>query len=303
MAISTKTRSFLAATRVANLPGVASHTTTGGLLAWGLLPSATSAPGIIIALAAVAGVLLCLAGNLLNDWHDHGWDSQHRPERALPSGHFQPATFFILGMTCLIAGVAMMFFVGVFAGLVALAIATCIAIYTRMHKHARWTVVPLALCRAFLPIMGALAIHGGIPTGGDPAWWILAAFATALFAWTCGLSLDARGESTGGAGPSLAPWLLLIAAPLIPLPWLAPQSTLAWLGILPAVIWLVIVRGPLRHTAKQRVSALLAGLPLLDLVVLMPVLPVAAVQPSWVLWIPMLAFAFGRQLQRTAAAT
>lgn len=303
MAIPTKTRSFLAAMRVANLPGVASHAATGGLLAWWLLPDlATPWPWFTIVLAAVAGVLLCIAGNLLNDWHDHAWDARHRPERALPSGHFRPATFFVLGTTALISGVAMMFFTGIFSGLMALAIATCIVIYTRMHKRALWTVAPLAMCRALLPWMGALAIHGGAPVASDPGWWIIAAFGTALFAWTCGLSLDARGESTGG-GPTLAPWLLLAAAPLFPLPWLVPQSALTWVGLLPAMIWLGIVRGPLRHTAKQRVSALLAGLPLLDLIVLIPVYQIVAAQPSWTLWIPLLAFALGRQLQRAAAAT
>ena len=309
MTIPGKTRSFLAAARVANLPGVASHATTGCLLAWWLLPSVAGGPATTpwpwgtIALAAAAGVLLCIAGNLLNDWHDHAWDARHRPERALPAGHFHPATFFVLGSTSLIAGVAMMFFANASSGLVALAIAACVAVYTRMHKRALWTVVPLAMCRALLPWMGALAVHGGAPAFHDPGWWIIAAFGTALFAWTCGLSLDARGESTGGGGPALAPWLLLAAAPLIPLPWLTPRFPLPWLGLLPAILWLGIVRGPYRHTAKQRVSALLAGLPLLDLAVLIPACHLAAAGHTWMSWIPLLAFALGRQLQRTAAAT
>ncbi len=291
--------------RVANLPGVASHAASGGLLAWWLLPTAShGAAWPPIMLAAAAAVLLCLAGNLLNDWHDQAWDAHHRPGRALPSGHFRPSTFLVLGMCGLLAGVALMFATGMLAGMAALFIAACVAIYTRLHKRALWTVVPLALCRATLPVMAAMAVVGSLPAGGDMAWWIIVAHATALFAWTCGLSLDARGESTGdSAGPQAAPWFLLAAAPLIPLPWLQPLSQVAWIGLLPAAIWLVIVRGPLRHTAKQRVSALLAGLPLLDLLVLLPASQSTSGQPVWILWLPLVAFAIGRGLQRIAAAT
>lgn len=304
MALSKKSRGFLAAIRIANLPGVASHTLTGGLVAMWLAagnPDASTAVASM-AIIAIAGVLLCLGGNLLNDWHDQAWDAKHRPERALPSGHFRPATFFALGVTSLVLAAAGAWFTGLGAGIVAIGIITCIAIYTRLHKRARWTVFPLALCRGLLPLLGAFALDPALP--GTAAFWIVAAHGTALFLWTCGLSFDARGESTGGGVPSLLPWIPLAAAPWIVLPWVIVDAALpAILGLLPAVIWLAIVRGPLRHTAKQRVSALLAGLPLLDLAVLVPVVQLAAPGHPFVVMIPLAAFALGRILQRAASAT
>lgn len=307
--ISPKIQSFLASARVANLPGVACHVLAGGLLAWWLEPGGLAAgpdhgipwPGI--AWAALAGVLLCVAGNLLNDWHDVEWDRRHRPERALPSGHFKPRTFMISGTACLLAGVAMMWVVGPRPGLVALGIAGCIAIYTRCHKQSVWSVVPLALCRGLLPWMGALAVLA-------PAWegheygWMVAAAGLALFFWVCGLSLDARGESTGAVRRRVLPWLLIGLAPLLPAAvasWRYGAATA--LDLVPAAIWIAIVFGPLRHTAKQRVSGLLAGLPLVDFVVIAPIWNTSPGAPMALLWLPMLAFAMGRGLQRMAAAT
>jgi len=299
MATPSKPRSFLAAARVANLPGVACHGITGGLLAFWLLPGEPrDVPTLEIAVIALAAVLLCVAGNLLNDWHDRAWDAKHRPERALPSGHFRPETFLALGSATLLIGVAAMFCLGMHAGGVALGIAACIAIYTRCHKRTAWSVIPLAMCRALLPLMGALAI-GGVAAFSP----LILALCAALFLWVCGLSLDARGESTGVTRRSLAAWLLILAAPIAAGVMTAIDGMLSWLDMLPVALWLVMVRGPYRHTAKQRVSALLAGLPLLDFMVLAPVWHARIDAPPMVLWIPIMAFALGRTLQRVAVAT
>lgn len=303
---SSKTRSFLSAARVANLPGVACHVITGALLACWLMPDDVAgferAPWPLIATAASAGVLLCMAGNLLNDWHDRAWDAEYRPERALPSGHFRAEMFLAIGSACLVLGVAAMFYLSAPAGGIALVIAVCVAIYTRSHKHTVWSVVPLALCRGLLPLMGALAMTESA-VWGHPAWTLILALCGALFLWVCGLSLDARGESTGGSGRSLTAWMLILAAPLFVVTVLLRNSLFSWVDVAPVALWLAMVRGPLRHTAKQRVSALLAGMPLLDFMVLAPAWNAAVGAPLVILWIPMIAFGLGRMLQRAAAAT
>jgi len=306
MPIAAKTRSFLAAARVANLPSVACHVITGCLLALWLTPEPTGGtadmPWWKISLAAMAGVGLCVAGNLLNDWHDRTWDATHRPERALPSGHFRPETFRSIGSASLLLGVAAMFGLSVAAGIIALAIAGCIAIYTRCHKRTAWAVMPLAMCRALLPLMGALAMTEQ-PPWNHTAITLILAQSTALFLWVCGLSLDARGESTGGHADGVRAWILVAAAPLVLAFALTRDGLFSWFDLLPVALWMAMVRGPLRHTAKLRVSALLAGLPLLDFLALAPVWNITTGAAHVILWIPLIAFALGRFLQRVAAAT
>lgn len=301
-----KIRSFLAAIRVANLPGVACHVVTGCLLALWLVPGGMSGfegiPWLKVSLAAAAGVLLCVAGNLLNDWHDRMWDKEYRPERALPSGRFQPKTFFVIGSSALLLGVAAMFVLSTVAGAIALGIAVCVVIYTRCHKQTIWSVLPLAMCRALLPLMGAMALVDAQMVGAS-AWVLILALCAALFLWVCGLSLDARGESTGTARRSPLAWILILDAPLLLVIILFVQSRFSWFELAPVALWLAMVRGPLRHSAKQRVSALLAGLPLLDFLALAPVWNVTAGAPYPILWIPIIAFGMGRFLQRAAAAT
>jgi 4-hydroxybenzoate polyprenyltransferase len=303
--LSPKTRTLLASMRIANLPGVASHVVAGGLLAWWLDPGGLGGdppwPGIVW--AAIAGVLLCVAGNLLNDWHDVEWDRRHRPERALPAGHFRPRTYWMTGAVCLLVGVAMMFSRGLSAGMVALGIAACVVIYTRVHKRTVWSVVPLALCRGLLPWMGAQAVLASDSHGSEHLWMTTAAGA-GLFFWVCGLSLDARRESTGEARRSPLPLGLILLAPVLPLAMAHLRYDAArGFELLPALIWLCVVFGPLRHTAKQRVSGLLAGLPLLDFILVAILWNHSPGAPMFLLWLPLLAFASGRALQRLAAAT
>lgn len=295
-----KILSFLAAARLPNLPGVACHVTTGALVSlWiaGAAKETTSIPWGSVCVAALAGVLLCVAGNLLNDWHDRDWDATYRPERALPLQQFAPGTFLYCGLCSAFVGIAAVSLFDIRAGWVALAIMSCIAIYTRFHKRTGWTVIPLAMCRGLLPLMGALAVRGD---AGSP---VVLGLCGSLFLWTCGLSLDARGESNGGRARSSVAWAILFAAPLLSTAVVRPLDPLPWTALAPSVLWLLMVRGPYRHTAKMRVSALLAGLPLLDFIVLATVWGGNPGLSSILLWIPFIAFGLGRLLQRVAAAT
>jgi hypothetical protein len=295
-----KTRSFLASARIANLPGVACHVITGALIA-GWIAGASKDPEpirwVTISIAAFSGVLLCIGGNLLNDWHDRDWDAKYRPERSLPSGLFSPGMFLYCGLCNLIAGVLAMFVLDWRAGSIAMVITACIAIYTAFHKRTGWTVIPLAMCRGLLPLMGAYAIA---EDAGSP---LILGLCGSLFLWTCGLSLDARGESTGAMVRASLAWSLLLLAPLLAAWAVRPIDALPWTALAPVALWLVMVRGPYRHSAKMRVSALLAGLPLLDFIVLATVWGTLPGLSPVILWIPFIAFGSGRVLQRAAAAT
>lgn len=279
---------------------------TGALLAqWLFLSEVFDSAAIdwaFVAIAAIGGVLLCVAGNLLNDWHDFAWDREFRSERALPSGDFRPATFLALGSTALLLGVVVMFFLDVRAGFVAMAIAAFVVIYTRCHKRTVWAVVPLALCRGLLPVMGAFAVAGSAFANGYFIV-VIVGHGLGLFLWVCGLSLDARGESNNDHGLPSAAWPVILAGPLVVFLVHAAHGRSEWFAVMPVCVWLILVRGPFRHSAKHRVSALLAGMPLIDFLAVSTVWAATPGAPHKILWVPILAFAIGRYSQRHAAAT
>jgi hypothetical protein len=293
-------RSLGSSLRVANLPGVASHVWAGLVLAGGSATAAGAWAGLLPLIPA--GLLLCMAGNLLNDWQDREWDARHRPERALPAGHFQPLSYLVGGGLLLLGGLGLAGLCGWPALAVALGIAVCILVYTRWHKRTAWLVLPLALCRALLPLMAAAAMPGPV------AWSGPACLAAALFLMVAGLSLDARAESAGPARCRRAARALVwLAVLVVALPG-APVAHAAFVGLLPLCLWLVLAFSRYAHPLKARVSALLAGLPLLDLAILIPlVLASGEGTPppaAWLVTLPaLLAWATGRLLQRAAAAT
>ena len=188
---SSKWTALLATIRTPNIPSVACNALTGILLASITAPIQT--PHAITAIAS--GILLYLAGNLLNDWHDRDWDALHRPERALPKKIFQPSSYLILAIACSLAGLAT-----AAANPRSLAIAAIILglilIYTKSHKSSALAIIPMGLCRAFLPMLGYLACSDQAIT---PSLILIAA---ALLIHTCGLSLIARSESKPDRHPS-----------------------------------------------------------------------------------------------------
>ena len=207
---------LLATMRVANLPSVVSNVWLGvalGVFQWGQWPGlATDAVRL-----GLAGVLLCLAGNFLNDWHDRDWDARRRPERGLPRRLFPSALYLQIAVGCAVAGLLLAAWTGGKCLVVAALICACIAVYTKWHKHAIWSVVPLAMCRALLPVM-AMPLWPAFEESSAPAgvyffderclfhmradlwqhlhsWSFLLTHASGPFCWTAGLSLVARYES------------------------------------------------------------------------------------------------------------
>lgn len=309
-----KLRSLLATARIANVPSVVSNVFAGTALAVFALRADPAGLATPVLLLMLAGTLLYLCGNFFNDWKDREWDALHRPERALPQGHFPPKLYLWAGFACALAGSIMALMVSVWSGLIALAILSSIAAYTRWHKEAGWAVLPMGLCRALLPLMGVFA---AVPLGEplpDGTASIVVPHVTALFLYICGLSISARGEAkaTPDTKPPLTGRLMLGLAGLFAASyWLlqTPVPTIA--GLLPFAIWTGLALTLYRRPVGAHVSALLAGIPLLDAVALVP-LAVLLAGPAGMdsspflmtcLLLPPLAFASGRLLQRVAAAT
>jgi 4-hydroxybenzoate polyprenyltransferase len=299
-----KIRALLATARVANIPSVVSNVWCGMALAlvWG---DWASVDGSILILVPLAGVLLYVSGNFLNDWFDRDWDASHRPERALPGGLWQPGVYLAAAVLLGISGVALALTAGARPAVVAAIIAVLVVVYTLVHKRSVWSVLPMGLCRAGLPLMGALAvlpIAEGLRVSFVPA--------LALLGYIAGLSLEARNESLatqGHTSTGIRPlWLMGLAVPLSLL-WAFPahRSWQPLLALVPFVIWLWMCGTRWRRPVPRLVSSLLAGIPLVDWVFLLPlglVAPGDALGIS-MLAVPPLAMASALLLQRLAPAT
>ena len=319
-------RALLATLRIANAPSVVSNVWLGYILGrvlwgkgWDRIDN-LHVPALLIA----AGLLLYFAGNLVNDWFDRAWDESRRPERALPSGLFKPRTYFGAAMITAAVGFILAASVRLECGLCALAIIALVTVYTHFHKQTLWSVVPMGLCRSGLYLLGFLASW--------PAWdhvrtspetfhvvATVSTLAVGLFCYITGLSLSARYE--GMAHPPPGPLVISKALLILPLLamscWFMPRYPLfGIIGIIPFLMWLTLCLTRFRRPIPRYVSALLAGIPLVDFIAAAPL----ALGPPSMLWgtyrnmlefphltvlliLPLIAFILGRLLQKVAPAT
>ncbi len=314
---------WLASARLANLPSVVSNVWLG--VALGVLVGGRwAAPGVSFwptaALLIAAGCLLYVSGNFLNDWHDRHWDGLHRPERALPQGAFSPVFYLGLAIGCGVVALVLAGAVGAGSLLVAMAIGLCIVCYTLWHKRNSASILLVAMCRALLPLLFFIewpmscakpdVSHALAQTRMEAA--VIAPHALALLCYVAGLSWIARGEAQAPAAASNR-WQargLLVLAGLLMASWYVPSlPRFGPLGLLPFGIWLTLCVTRFSKTPREQVSALLAGLPLLDWVALLPLslsmMNHGKTDPFFMicLLLPPLAFLVGRGLQRLASAT
>ena len=304
---SGKLHALLATARVANVPSVVSNVVLGMVL--GILHSDSAAIDIPlprVAMLLVAAVLLYVSGNFLNDWADRKWDVAHRPERALPRGLFSGRTYLTIATATGLMGVTLATLAGFHSGIAAAVIVGSIMIYTWFHKRSPWAVIPMGLCRALLPVMGSLLFFPYV----DGIWPV----SLALLCYIMGLSLSARYESMA-APPKriavLARALLLATAVCVTLGLrdFYPDRWSVLAGALPYLLWTSYCLRYRRHSVPSLVSGLLAGIPLVDWMALLPIaLSVTGVQSLDPLGIvclatPPLAFLAALLLQKLAPAT
>jgi 4-hydroxybenzoate polyprenyltransferase len=316
---------LLASVRFANLPSVVSNVWLGVALGvWAGGGRSLQNLWLTASLLTLAGLALYISGNFLNDWHDRHWDAKHRPERALPQGAFSPTLYLTLAVLFAAAGVALACLVGLPAGVIAALIVLCILGYTRWHKTGEWTVILMGLCRGLLPwlfLVGLFSEDGGswlgilgfCLIGGLSLGFLCQSLGLTLY--IVALSQTARRETQSSPRDAITyPLFLLLLAgfsmTVIPLHDEYPH---AMNGLLIFAVWLLMCFTKFRQPISARVSALLAGLPLLDWVGLLPIslwvmdirsgdlLEVRVALVS--LLLPPLAFIAGRLLQRLTPAT
>ncbi|MES2657743.1 MAG: UbiA family prenyltransferase [Verrucomicrobiota bacterium] len=307
-----KLHALLSTARVANIPSVVSNVWVGVVLGTIRITYSEdlppSAPWMLALSLAVAGVLLYVGGNFFNDWMDRGWDAQHRPERALPRGLFPPDFYLILSICLMSAGVGLAWAANFRSGMVAGAIVFWIVVYTVWHKRTAWAVIPMGMCRALLPVMGFLALHPYV----DMIWPV----ACALFCYIMGLSLSARYESMKEPPKRVAVMargLLLLAVVTVAVgnKFFAFDRLPSIWGAFPYLAWTGFCLRFWRKPVPKLVSGLLAGIPFVDWMVLLPVAMTFMNDPREGAWplalacfiVPPVAFISALLLQRLAPAT
>ena len=305
---SGKIHALLSTARVANIPSVVSNVWLGMVL--GMFTADVvilEIPWDIASRLALAGMALYVAGNFSNDWMDRGWDASRRPERALPRGLFAPGVYLGLAAALGLLGTCLAVWVNTRCALVAGIIVVSICIYTRYHKRSSWAVIPMGLCRAMLPVMGFAAFY--------PDLNLVLPAAVGLFCYIIGLSLTARHESM--AEPPrhmivMARALLLATAILMA--WqhkgFQPGLLIVCAGTLPYLVWTSFCLRFRKKPISALVSGLLAGIPWVDGIVLLPIFLSLARDGAGstgvgiaCLGVPVLAFVSGLLLQRLAPAT
>lgn len=145
-----KIYALLATARIANVPSVVSNLGVGVLLGSLNNGGDFSWPWLLM----IAAVAFYVAGNFLNDWADREWDMANRPERALPRGLFRAHHYLVFASVGMAAGMGLAALHGWRAVIVSAALAGFIVLYTKVHKRAAWSVIPMGLCRACLPVLG-----------------------------------------------------------------------------------------------------------------------------------------------------
>ena len=330
-----KVRALLATLRIANAPSVVSNVFLGCMTGWAVYhfwADPRQYDWVLTSMACLSGVLLYFSGNLANDWFDRRWDAEKRPERALPAGLFRPSSYLFCAAVLAVAAVSLAFTLGLASGGTAVAICLLIVIYTWFHKEAIWATVPMGLCRAGLYFLGYFA------------WWELpfselrlkfrmtsvnvveeiaerlrlpGAFATGLFCYIVGLSLSARYE--GMENPPQGPKIISLALLILPIAamsssFMGYEPLAGAIGVIPFAVWLTLCLTYFKKPIPRYVSALLAGIPLVDLMAAVPLYrylhgraPTTTLSEAphlaAILAVPVIAFILGRALQRLAPAT
>src|SRR5688500_12882030 len=276
-AVSGGWRVYLRLARVYNLPTVWTNVLAGAVLSGAALYPATMT-AVLVALS-----LFYAGGMYLNDAFDREFDARERPERPIPSGLVSARTVFTVGFVLLAAGLVILgaaAWSGRWGGALRAmmsggALVAAIVYYDVVHKRDPLSPLIMGLCRLLIYITAALVVSGRIATP-------VLAGAAALLSYLVGLTYVAKQENLArfrNAWP-----LLFLAVPFLyamPIVTDTVGGALLYLGFLGWVVYSLSFLRPQRMNIPGAVVRLLAGICLLDALLLAganePMLAVAAI--------------------------
>ncbi|MBD5657055.1 MAG: UbiA family prenyltransferase, partial [Candidatus Eremiobacteraeota bacterium] len=210
-------------------------------------------------------------GMFLNDAFDHPLDARERPERPIPAGIVTARDVFISGGALMACGwIAIVAAAGlaslgsmVSAAVAGAALIGSIVLYDAWHKGNAFGPAIMGICRVLVYVTAAVAIAPHVPAR-------LAAAALMLFAYLIGLTYVANQEnrsSVTGVWP-----LVLLGLPVVYGIGAIAAFPLTAIAVAVFVIWLVFALSflvvPRRFDARRGVVALIAGISLLDAIVI-----------------------------------
>lgn len=246
-------RAWLVLARASNLPTVWSNCIAACWLG-GWNSSAT------LFLLCVAASLLYTGGMFLNDVCDVEFDQQYKPDRPIVAGGVTRTAAGASAVVLLLAGVSLLAMINTRALLFGVILALVIVVYDLVHKRISWAPVLMAACRFLLYMTAASAGIAGVTPRA-------LAFATGLGLYIVGLSYLARGEAR--TMRTSAPWLLMRFAPVI-IGLVLNFTAFTLLCSLPLMLWISYGGIVAKQNVGRAVAILLAGIVLVDLLVVSP---------------------------------
>jgi 4-hydroxybenzoate polyprenyltransferase len=266
--------------RVSNLPTVWSNVLAGVVLA-GAEPSVPAVLGLCAAFSS-----FYVGGMFLNDAFDAAIDAEERPERPIPSGQVAARSVFLAGFAALALSTAGLVGLALLlggsplaAGAAGAVLAALIVFYDAYHKHNPLSPLVMGLCRVGVYVGAALAVAPGF---APRVVWA----ALALLGYLIGLTYAAKQESLNRLR---AVWpLAFLSAPLVHgLATSEPDPAL--LGVaLALLLWqlnaLKLLQPGPRRSVPMAVVRLIAGIALVDALVIVSLGVVEAAIVAFALW-------------------
>ncbi len=176
--------------RISNAPTVATNAMVGMAVAMYSCvdPLVAVKPAIT---AATGCVMIYLAGMMMNDYFDQPIDRRERPGRPIVSGVISENSAILAAMGLLASGVVSLSWTGSRTVPWMLLLVACVQAYNMMHRSPLVGPPLMAICRALVPTIVAIAAA----PGNQPRWPVLAFFALPLAGCTLAISLAARHEA------------------------------------------------------------------------------------------------------------
>ena len=261
-------RALLELSRVSNLPTVWTNVLAAWIIASGPNWRWTPALGWLL----LGASLVYSAGMILNDACDATWDREHRPERPIPSDRLSLSNAWLIGLSWLFGGYALMVFAGGANWLWTALLLAAIVAYDLYHKPWAGSVIVMGACRTLLYLAAGSAVAPPL----SQRW--LATLGVLLGLYIVALTLIARAESKGNVHALIR--LLAAYALLLPALWqwnlqhtvckgagAGNSLHFAWVPILASAGWTIWALLRMRQGGRaigEAVGLLLAGIVLID---------------------------------------